>query len=119
MITPDNLYQRRIRWSLSRPLVFLNGCRTTELSPERAIEFVSFFVQDAWASGVIGTEITVFEPMAAAFAQDCLHAFLVEGHPIGAAVTRARISLLAAGNPLGLAYIPYVLPSIRMEKQGL
>jgi hypothetical protein len=116
VITPDNLHQRILRWPVSRPLVFLNGCRTSDLAPERAIDFVSFFVEEAWASGVIGTEITVFEPLADAFAQECLRAFLVEGAPIGAAVTKARISLLAAGNPLGLGYIPFALPAIRLEE---
>lgn len=116
VITPDNLYQRRVRWPRSRPLVFLNGCRTSELSPDQAIDFVGFFVEEAWASGAIGTEITVFEPLADAFARECLRAFLVDGEAIGAAVTRARISLLAGGNPLGLAYIPYVLPSLRVER---
>lgn len=115
-ITPDDLRQRIVRWPVSRPLVFLNGCRTSDLTPERAVDFVSFFVEQAWASGVIGTEITVFEPLATAFAQECLRAFLVDGAPIGAAVTKARISLLAAGNPLGLGYIPFVLPAIRREK---
>ncbi len=113
-ITPDNLAEHRLRWSWSRPLVFLNGCRTTGLEPERAIDFVSFFVEDAFACGVIGTEITVFEQMADQFAEEVLRGFLVHGEPIGAAVTRARISLLANGNPLGLAYIPFVSPTVTM-----
>ncbi|GAA4002030.1 hypothetical protein GCM10022247_23460 [Allokutzneria multivorans] len=113
-ITPDTLRERRPRWSWSRPLVFLNGCRTTDLEPERAIDFVSFFVEDAFACGVIGTEITVFEQMADQFAEEVLRGFLVHGEPIGAAVTRARISLLANGNPLGLAYIPFVSPTVTM-----
>jgi hypothetical protein len=116
VITQDNLRRRRVRWPRSRPLVFLNNCRTSGLSPEQAIEFASFFVEQAWASGVIGTEITVFEPLADAFARECLRAFLVDGEAIGAAVTRARISLLAGGNPLGLAYIPYVLPALALER---
>ncbi|MFB9905127.1 hypothetical protein [Allokutzneria oryzae] len=114
-ITPDNLYERRLRWARTRPLVFLNGCRTTDLEPERAIDFVSFFVEDAFACGVIGTEITVFERMANQFAEELLRAFLVHGEPIGAAVTRARVALLAGGNPLGLAYIPFVTPTITMS----
>ncbi|MCP3799083.1 hypothetical protein NLX83_07430 [Allokutzneria sp. A3M-2-11 16] len=113
-ITPDNLHDRRVRWSSSRPLVVLNGCRTTDLEPERAIDFVSFFVEEALACGVIGTEVTVFEQMAHQFAEEVLRGFLVHGEPIGAAVTRARVALLANGNPLGLAYIPFVSPTIRM-----
>lgn len=113
VITPDNLFNSQIRWDSHRPLVFLNGCRTTGLSPENAVDFVNFFVQDAWACGVIGTEITVFEPLATAFAEECLRGFVSHGLPIGAAVRQARIALLARHNPLGLAYVPFVSPTIR------
>lgn len=113
VITPDNLFSLRIQWP-SRPLVFLNGCQTTDLEPERAIDFVSFFVEDASACGVIGTEITVFEEFAREFAEEFLRCFLTEREPIGAAVTNARLALLSKGNPLGLSYIPYALPSIRL-----
>ncbi|SDN17847.1 CHAT domain-containing protein [Allokutzneria albata] len=113
-ITPDNLHERRVRWAWSRPLVLLNGCRTKDLEPERAIDFVSFFVEEALACGVIGTEITVFEQMARQFAEEVLRGFLVRGEPIGAAVTRARVAMLANGNPLGLAYIPFVSPTVTM-----
>jgi hypothetical protein len=119
VITPDNLFHNKIRWNRHRPLVFLNGCRTTGLSPETAIDFVSFFVQDAMACGVIGTEITVFEDLAATFAEECLRAFLGHGLPIGLAVRQARIALLAQGNPLGLAYIPFILPTIHFLRHGI
>ncbi|HEX5799101.1 MAG TPA: CARDB domain-containing protein, partial [Gaiellaceae bacterium] len=57
-ITGDLLFSERIRWTAPRPLVFINGCRTTALEPETAIELVSSLVRRAQASGVIGTEIT-------------------------------------------------------------
>jgi hypothetical protein len=115
VITPDNLFESHVRWIQSRPLVFLNGCRTTDLNPERAIDFVSFFVEDAWARGVIGTEITVFEELAHRFAEECLRRFLVERQPIGEAVRQARLALLHDLNPLGLAYIPFVMPTVRLK----
>ena len=40
-ITGDLLFSERIRWSSPRPLVFINGCRTTALEPETAIQLVS------------------------------------------------------------------------------
>ena len=113
-ITCDILFDHRVRWAESRPIVFLNGCRTAELSPEVAIDFVSFFVEDAWARGVLGTEITVFEELARAFAEECLRRFLVLREPIGEAVRGARLRLLQDRNPLGLAYIPFVLPTVRL-----
>lgn len=109
-------------WEDPRPLVFLNGCHTTAMSPEVAVKFVEAFVQDARASGVIGTEITIFEPLARAFAEDCLRRFLggepfTEPVPLGWAVRGARLALLKQGNPLGLVYIPFASASLRLVKQ--
>lgn len=114
-ITRDNLRLHRIRWSTTRPLVFLNGCHTTALSPEVTMELVSAFVENAAASGVIGTEITVFEPLACAFAE-AFYDHVLDGLSVGEAVRRARLSLLHARNPLGLVYIPYVLASARLQR---
>ena len=112
-ITGDLLFSERIRWTAPRPLVFINGCRTTALEPETAIELVSSLVRRAQASGVIGTEITVFEPLARDFAEAYLVRFLA-GATVGEAVRGARLALLARGNPLGLAYIPFALESLRL-----
>jgi hypothetical protein len=112
-ITGDLLFSERIRWSSPRPLVFINGCRTTELEPETAIELVSSLVRRAQAAGVIGTEITVFEPLARDFAEAYLQRFL-NGATVGEAVRGARLALLARGNPLGLAYIPFALESLQL-----
>jgi hypothetical protein len=111
-ITRDNLRAADIEWDDPRPLVFINGCHTTALEPEKAVEFVSAFIERS-AAGVIGTEITIFEPLACTFAEECLRHFL-QGVPIGEAVRRARLALLQTGNPLGLVYVPYVLPSLRL-----
>ncbi len=87
-ITIDNLRYKHIIWDRPRPLVFINGCHTTALEPRVALEMVSGFVENAQASGVIGTEITVFEPLATEFAETCLGRFL-DGMPIGEAVRAA------------------------------
>jgi hypothetical protein len=115
-ITRDNLRAAGIRWFDPRPLVFINGCHTTALEPEKAMEFVSAFIERA-AAGVIGTEITIFEPLACAFAEECLSRFF-QGASIGEAVRGARIALLQAGNPLGLVYVPFVLPSLHLVEQN-
>ena len=107
------LLGQRIEWHEPRPLVFLNGCHTTGLEPEQALELVSALVRRSRAAGVVGTEITVFEPLARAFAEDCLRRFLA-GDPLGWAVRNARLELLKAGNPLGLVYLPYALPSLQL-----
>lgn len=112
-ITRDNLRREKIRWKTPRPLVFINGCHTAALEPNVAIDFISGFVEVAGACGVIGTEITIFEPLAREFAEECLRRFL-NGTQIGEAVRGARLRLLQAGNPLGLVYIPYVIASVRL-----
>jgi hypothetical protein len=112
-ITPDNLFE--VCWERPRPLVFINGCHTAALSPQRAIRFVDALVKTSRAAGVIGTEVTVFEPLARDFAEACLRRFLVDEMPIGEAVRRARLDLLARGNPLGLVYVPYVLPGLHLQ----
>jgi hypothetical protein len=115
-ITRENLRLHRIRWERTRPLVFLNGCHTTALSPDVAMELVSAFVENTAACGVIGTEITVFEPLACAFAE-AFYGHVLAGLSVGEAVRAARLSLLEARNPLGLVYIPYVLASARLQRE--
>ncbi|MGB9181085.1 MAG: CHAT domain-containing protein [Pyrinomonadaceae bacterium] len=117
IISPSNLRAKKILWDTPRPLVFINGCHTTALEPEKAIEFITAFVASADAAGVIGTEITIFEPLATAFAEDCLRRFL-GGTPIGEAVRTTRLKLLKDGNPLGLVYIPYVMANLRLVQQN-
>jgi hypothetical protein len=110
-ITADNLLE--MWWEEPRPLVVLNGCHTTAASPEQIFSLVTGFVVHANAAGVIGTEITIFEPMAVAFGEELLRRFL-GGDPLGRAVRRARLALLRQGNPLGLAYIPFALATLRL-----
>lgn len=111
------LRTEQIVWDKYRPLVFINGCHTAALEPEQAMELVSGFVETSQAAGVIGTEITIFETLATTFAESCFEQFLSEGKTIGQAVRHARLELLRQSNPLGLVYIPYVMPSLRLLQQ--
>ncbi len=115
-IDTTNILREVPMWDTPRPLIFINGCHTTAVTPEVALNFVEFFVQRKQASGVIGTEITIFEPLARDFAEDCLRRFL-GGVPIGEAVRGARLALLKRGNPLGLVYIPFVNAGLRLVKK--
>lgn len=109
---------RTIRWGDPRPIVFINGCHTTAVSPERAFNLVQAFISESSASGVIGTEITIFESLATSFAEAFFREFVVKKYPVGEAIRRARLSLLRhSRNPLGLVYIPFVLPSLRLWSQ--
>lgn len=80
------------------------------------IEFITPFIENANAAGVIGTEITIFEPLASAFGEECLRRFL-SSSTIGESVRGARLKLLKDGNPLGLVYIPYVLSNLRLVER--
>jgi hypothetical protein len=112
-ITPDNLDANGIRWDVPRPLVFINGCSTASLEPKLAFDFVSSFVEEVRAAGVIGTEITVFEPLASTFAEAMFEHFL-HGVAVAEAVRQARLRVLEQGNPLGLVYVPFVIGSLKM-----
>jgi hypothetical protein len=116
-IETDNLDAYHIRWDDVRPLVMINGCHTTQLSPEQALSFVSAFVEVAEAAGVIGTEITIFEPLAQAFAEAFLKAFR-DGEPFGRAIRMARLELLAKCNPLGLVYQPFAYAGLKLVPAG-
>lgn len=113
-ITPDNLQAYGIAWRETRPLVVLNGCQTTALDPTKPLNFVEAFTREAFASGVVGTEISVFEELACDFAEELLRRFIKYDLPLGRAVREAPLLLLKAGNPLGLVYIPFGSVGLRM-----
>jgi CHAT domain len=115
LIIRSTLRASSVRWDDPRPLVFINGCHTTALDATAALDFVTGFVQQAQACGVIGTEITVFEQLACDFATKFWTLFL-QGQEIGRAIQRTRLDLLQAGNPLGLVYTPFVLAGTKLEK---
>jgi hypothetical protein len=115
-ITPQNV-QVQFYWPDDRPLVFLNGCRTTALTPKDAYQFVSAFVGEPRACGVIGTEVTIVEDLAQPFAE----LFFEEFRPadgcsetVGEAIRLTRLRLLSRENPLGLVYSPFVMPDVRL-----
>jgi hypothetical protein len=109
-------YQRvgRIHWTDTRPLVFINGCHTVELSPDALIGFVDTFIQ-AEAGGVVGTEVTVTPDLADEVAELFLSYLLEENATVGQAIRRMRCDLLAKGNLMGLAYTPYCSADLQLE----
>lgn len=100
------------RFNNVRPLVFINGCHTVEFTPEALSNFLPEFGA-AGASGIIGTEVTVFEPLAVEFGQGLIQAFL-NGEPMGKAVQRLRWGLLLKRNVLGLVYTPYCYADLKL-----
>jgi hypothetical protein len=114
-IYAQSLFEAEVFWEEPvRPLVILNGCHTTATSPAAMFSMLTGFAAHCKAAGIIGTEITNFEIVASAFGRELIRRF-VAGETIGAAVRMARLELLRKGNPLGLMYIPFALPSLRLE----
>ncbi len=110
----------RSAWKSRRPLVFINGCHTADLSPGDLVNFISPFT-GAGASGVVGTEVSVQLPVAVEFAEQLLRRFTqrtVDGDqermPLGEAMREARWHLANKGNLLGLAYTFYSLASLQL-----
>ena len=64
------------------------------VEPKYALNLVDAFVGGASASGVIGTEITVFESLATQFADEFFTRFVDLYEPIREAVRRARLQVL-------------------------
>lgn len=112
---PDMVGQE-VHWQDPHPLVFINGCRTTALDADTVLGFVTTLIERSKACGVIGTEITVFEPLASAFATKFWELFLTGNLAIGEAIRLARLAMLQTGNPLGLVYTPFVFAGTTLEK---
>lgn len=94
-----------VNWQ-RQPLVFLNGCSTAAFNPYAPSPFVVQFVKTRRAGALIGTEVTVWEILAAEMAEKFFEAFL-NNVAAGDALRRARRLLLRKNNPLGLVYTLY------------
>jgi hypothetical protein len=92
------------QWSKRRPFVFINGCHTTNLSPDQILNFVTGFSY-ARASGVIGTEVSVKVPVAVEAAKVFLEKVF----------GGMRWALANKGNLLGLAYTLYAMADLHTQ----
>jgi hypothetical protein len=95
------------------PLVFFNGCNTGLFSSDALSPFIRTVVRDSKASGAIGTEIPVFEELAAEVATLFLRRFL-NGMQAGEALLEARLDMLQRLNPLGIAYALYAFSELEI-----
>jgi hypothetical protein len=104
-------------WEKQHPLVFINGCHTTDLTPGQLLNFVSSFAY-AQAGGVVGTEIELQPPFAFEVAE---RFFALLGRKVeatvGEAMYRIRWELANKGNLLGLAYTPHCLADLHFTFQ--
>jgi hypothetical protein len=99
-------------WRDTAPLIFINGCHTTDLSPAQVWNFVSRFT-GAGAGGVIGTEISVRLPVATEVGE-MVFASLANGDAVTDAIRSMRWALANRGNLLGLCYTPYGFADLKI-----
>ena len=97
-----------------KPLVFINACESTELSPAFYDGFVPYFMAKG-ARGLIGTQVSTPALFAAAWAERFFDRFLA-GEAVGDAFLALRREFLEQhGNPLGLLYAVHCDGDIRIE----
>jgi hypothetical protein len=99
-------------WEEVAPLVFLNGCHTVDHDARSWLPFVTAFA-GLQAGGIVGTEITVEQGLAGAFAERFWE-LLLAGHEVGSALHQVRMELLRKGNVLGLAYTAHCSAALRL-----
>lgn len=111
-IVPYELRTWKVRWKLGHPFVFINGCRTVDVTPDDFIAFKEIFAY-CEAAGVMGTEITIPETLGRYFATGFLQSFF-KGMKVGEAILQQRMTMLKNFNLLGLAYTPYCSSDLRI-----
>jgi hypothetical protein len=101
-------------WKNTKPLVFINGCHTAELTPDALANFVDRFI-DLDASGVIGTEVTIEERLASEIAELFFLHLVNKNNTVGEAIRAVRFGFLTKGNVMGLAYTPYCSADLHLK----
>lgn len=99
--------------SRHRPLIIVNACSSAMIDRHSRASFQRFFTSN-WHRGFVGTQSDVGAKDAANFAV-LLYQELLDGRPLGEAMVRARRRLLTdRGSPLGLLYVMYGDPLLRI-----
>jgi len=98
----------------TNPLIFINACESSDLSPKFYAGFVPYFLAKG-ARGVIGTECKVPVVFAVEFAERFFDK-LLDGNQVGDCVLAVRRELVEQhGNPLGLMYAVHCDANTRID----
>jgi hypothetical protein len=98
------------------PLVFLNACGTSKMTPEGVNSFPAFFIQRVRSRAMIGTETPIPDRFAAEFSKQ-FYLNLIQGKSLGEALYGARwYHLTERNNPLGILYSVYGNAHLRVRK---
>lgn len=102
-------------WTTVPPLIFINGCHTTALSPEDIANWVTALTA-LNAAGVVGTEISVLQPVASEVALNFYGYFTAPTRAsVGESLYKTRIDLLMKGNVAGLVYTPFCSMDLALD----
>jgi HEAT repeat protein len=117
-IVPEDLAAWAVTWPAEhwkdpRPLVVLNGCHTSEVTPEMLMDWITLF-EEVRAAGSIGTEVALTQSVATEAMQRFLAKF-ANGNSAAASLRAMRWNLLRTGNVMGLAYTLYAYGGLTMR----
>jgi hypothetical protein len=103
-----NRVQKASEWTDPHTVVVLAACDSVGADVGTLTSFLSAFA-DARASAVVGTEVTVFEALAARIGDAIATAMMrnEQAQSLGATVLALRRALLVEGDPLGFVITPY------------
>ncbi len=100
----------------TRPVVFLNACGSAHRDPDYVDSWPEWFLRYHHRA-VVGTETLMPDLVAARYAR-FFYGALLSGRTVGDALVTARQELLHEfGNPLGLLYVLYGDPDIRIRRR--
>jgi hypothetical protein len=107
--------ERDAAWRAARPLVFLNACGAARVAADFR-SFPRWFLDNRFRA-FVGAETEIPDPVAADYAAR-MYDELLNGRTLAEAVVRARRRLYEdRGNPLGLLYVMYGDPTLRLTTE--
>ncbi|MEI9994286.1 MAG: CHAT domain-containing protein [Rhizomicrobium sp.] len=105
---------KKLFWDEVRPLIFVNACQSLAIESTTLVSYLDAFLGSGNASGVIGTEIKVSQPLAMDVGQRFFESW-VRGETVEAALRAIRMDYLRQGNMFGLVYTPYCWSELRIR----
>jgi hypothetical protein len=101
---------------LEMPLIFFNACGSSKMTSKGMTSFPEYFLIRNRNCGFVGCETNVPDLFASSFGQQ-FYLHLIRGFGVGEAVFHARRTMLNRhNNPLGILYMSYVDPYLRVTK---
>ena len=114
-ITIQDLEAWRVKWHKSNPLLVLNACQSADFRPDSFEDMIQALFRHG-ASGVIGTQCTIYESLVNLFMPKFLSSFFKQV-PAGEALFNARKQLMWKNkDPRGLAYSLFAAAELKLAE---